>query len=224
MGTDPARRVIDVGVCLAAVIVLLQVTCQLIDFGFFHLDLRIVDSNHHKSVFGAASVLAQIAAAAAIIWRAARPSRVRVARILLGALVAILVFVRAFVDYDVAMLVGPVAVLFALLCWLAWRDPPVIRMIVLGSLALLVCSFVLHAVGPAADVGPGHVDGSWAFQLTAMVKHGAELAGWMLLAIGMLAGSVASRRTSSRPPRSLFWHGGRVDSCGVGGDGDVGLG
>jgi hypothetical protein len=224
MGTDPARRVINVGVCLAAVLVFLQAACQAIDFGLFHLDLRILDSNHHKSVFGAASVLAQTAAAAAIILRATRPSRVRLARMLLGALVAILVYVRAFVDYDVAMLLGPVAVLFALICWLAWRDPPIVRIIVLGSLALLVCSFALHAVGPAADVGPGHVDGSWAFQLTAMLKHGAELAGWILLATGMLAGGVASRRTSSRSANSLFWRGRRVDNCGVGGDGDVGLG
>lgn len=221
---DGARRVIIVGLCLAVGTVFLQAACQAIDFGLFHLDLRIIDSNHHKSVFGAASVLAQTAAAAAIILRAARPSRVRSVRMLLGALVASLAVVRALVSYDLAMLLPPVAVVFGLLCWLARRDQRAIRLTVLASLALLVCSFALHAVGPAADVGPGQVDGSWTFQLTAMVKHGAELAGWMLLATGMLAGSVAAARTSSGRGSSLLWHGGRVDNCGVGGDGDVGLG
>lgn len=180
------------GLCLTAATVVLQAICQLLDFGVFHLALRILDSNHHKSVFGAVSVLAQAGAAAAIILRAVRPSRLRGARVLLGVLVAILALVRTFAAYDTEMLLVPVAAVFALLCWLAWRDPRTIRITVLASLALLVCSFALHTVGPAADAGAGHADGSWTFQLTAMLKHGAELAGWMLLATGMLAGSVTS--------------------------------
>lgn len=190
---DRARWVIQVGLCLTTATVALQAVCQLLDFGVFDLSLRILDSNHHKSVFGAVSVLAQAGAAAAIILGAARPPRLRVARVLLGALVASLALVRTFAAYDVAMLLAPLAAVFALLCWLALHDPPSIRITVLAALALLVCSFALHTVGPAADGGAGHVDGSWTFQLTAMLKHGAELAGWMLLASGMLAGSVASR-------------------------------
>jgi hypothetical protein len=64
-----------------------------------------------------------------------------------------------------------------------------------GSLALLAFSFALHAVGPQADASNTSVYGTsaylathtWAYQATGMIKHGAELAGWMLLATAMAA-------------------------------------
>ena len=57
-----------------------------------------------------------------------------------------------------------------------------------ASLVLLACSFALHAVGPQADAAGNTAylaEHTWAYQLTGMLKHGAELAGWMLLATGM---------------------------------------
>jgi hypothetical protein len=193
-----AERIIAVGLCLAAATVLAQLACQLIDFGLFHLDLRILDSGHHKSVFGAASLVAQAAAAIAFVARAARPSPVRVAWILVGGLVAALVLVRALVKYDVRLLLPPVAVIFVLLCWLVSRDPGAVQMVVLGSLILLVCSFGLHVVGPAADAGPRD-EQAWVYQLTAIVKHGSELAGWILLATGILAGAASLPVSDSDP-------------------------
>jgi hypothetical protein len=173
---------------------------QLIDFGLFHLNLRIIDSNHHKSVFGAASLIAQAAAAGAIVLRAARPSPVRLAWILLGGLVALLVVIRALLKYHLWLLLGPVAVIFVLLCWLVSRDPRAVQMIVLRSLILLVCSFALHVVGPTADTGHWG-ERSWIFQLIAIIKHGAELAGWILMATGMLAGAaVSSDRSIDQSP------------------------
>jgi hypothetical protein len=188
---DRAGRIISVGLWLAAATVLAQVACQLIDFRLFHLNLRILDSGHHRSVFGAASLAAQAAAAGALVVRAVRPSPVRVAWILLAGLVAVLVVIRALLRYDARLLLPPLAVIFVLLCWLVSHDPRAVRTIVLGSLILLVCSFALHLVGPTADTA--HWDErTWMYQLIAIVKHGAELAGWILLATGILAGAAAS--------------------------------
>lgn len=173
--------------------VLAQVGCQWIDFAFFHLGARIFDSDHHKSLFGAASLLAQAGAAAAIVLRAAGPSHRRAGGMVAGALVAVLVVVRTFVNYDVEILLPPVTALFALICWLASRDPRIVQMTVFASLVLLACSLALHTVGPAADTGGRAIEDTWTYQLLAMLKHSAELAGWILLATGMLAGSFAAR-------------------------------
>ena len=55
---------------------------------------------------------------------------------------------------------------------------------------MLGSSFGLHAVGPLADGSSVSrlAAYTWPYQLTGMLKHGAELAGWMLLATGMFAG------------------------------------
>ena len=42
---------------------------QLIDFGVFNLRIRAFNTDTHASVFGVASLLAQVVAAAAIAWR-----------------------------------------------------------------------------------------------------------------------------------------------------------
>ena len=46
---------------------------------------------------------------------------------------------------------------------------------------------LLHKVGLAADASTAS-DYTWPYQITSMVKHGAELAGWMLLATAIAAG------------------------------------
>ena len=67
----------------------------------------------------------------------------------------------------------------------------------------MATSLLLHKVGLAADASTAS-DYTWAYQITSMVKHGAELAGWMLLATGIAAGIKRVRRQQSpRPDRSL---------------------
>ena len=58
------------GLLLTAAVVFAQTASQWIDFHFFDLRLRVLDSDHHGSVFGALSILAEAVAAAAIGLRA----------------------------------------------------------------------------------------------------------------------------------------------------------
>ena len=71
----PSTQVLAVGLLLTAAVVFAQTASQWIDFHFFDLRLRALDSGHHLSVFGAASILAQAVAAAAIALRAASMRR-----------------------------------------------------------------------------------------------------------------------------------------------------
>lgn len=194
-----SAQIVAAGVLLTAAVVLAQTASQLIDFHFFDLSVRWLDSGHHRSIFGVISILAEAVAAGAIWVRAvSRRSR---SGILAAALVGVLIVpralesdVRAFQRYDVPILVVPLAIVFVVVFAMTLRDERRVRMAVWVSLALLGCSFALHGVGPQADAvsRPHIVDYTWTYQLTGMVKHGAELAGWMLLATGMLAGASRS--------------------------------
>ena len=149
--------------------------------------------------------MAQVVAAGAIGLRAA--SRRKLAGLLVAALVGVLTVPRAlegrvsaFKHYDVPILVVPLTFVFVVLCALTFRDARRVRFMVWASLALLACSFALHAVGPQADgvSRQNLADYTWAYQLTGMFKHSAELAGWILLATGMIAG--ATRRMGDDLP------------------------
>lgn len=197
---SPSTRVITAGLLLAATVVFAQTASQVIDFRIFDLRLRVLDSDHHASVFGVMSILAQAVAAAAIGLRIV--SSRRLAWLLVAALVGLLAVPRAlmryapaFERYDVLGLVAPLTVAFVVLCALTFRDARRVRFMVWGSLGLLAFSFALHAVGPQADASSTSVYGTsgylathtWAYQAAGMIKHGTELAGWMLLATAMAA-------------------------------------
>jgi hypothetical protein len=193
-----AERVISIGVLTTLATVIAQTASQSIDFGVFGLGLRFLDSNHHRSIFGAASLLAQAAAVAAIAARSAWAPR-RAGWLLLAALVGVLLILRIINAYDVPPLLPLVAVIVLLFWRLTSDDPTRPRAIIWGALLLLGLSFGLHAVVPRVD-SLGSAGNSWAFQIKSMLKHSAELAGWMLLATGVAA---ASRRgLQSRDGRS----------------------
>lgn len=211
-----STQVIAAGSALTIVVVLAQTAGQLIDFQFFHLGVRVLDSDHHASVFGALSILAEAAAAAAIGLRAV-PAR-RLSWVLVAAVVGLLTLPRglmhfepAFGRYDVVILVLPLAVVFVVLCATTFRDAQRVRFMVWGSLVLLMGSFALHAVGPQADSAGNQVqlesqavliENNWTYQVTGMLKHSAELAGWLLLATAMAATVSPALEDSNCAPRS----------------------
>jgi hypothetical protein len=184
-GVEQGHRVSSVlvaGLVATGVLLMLQAVTQAIDFGVFDLRIRALDCDNHASVFGIASLLAQAACAAACGWRGVRTHRRRWAWLCLGALVAGLVLIRGLTAFNATALAAPLA---AVLWWLTWRDPGV-RLVVWAGLLLMATSLLLHKVGLDADASTAS-DYTWAYQLVGMVKHGAELAGWLLLATGVVA-------------------------------------
>jgi hypothetical protein len=194
-------KVITVGLILTVALVFVQTASQWIDFRLFDLRLTVLDSNHHGSIFGAVSILAQAVAAAAIgVWAAStrRPAGLRVAA-LVGLLVVprvLIGFEPAFKRYDVPILAVPLTAILVALFVLTFHDARRVRFILWGSLVLLVSSFALHAVGPQADVAGAQTSlvwHTWPYQLAGMLKHAAELAGWLLLATAMAAAAPTLR-------------------------------
>jgi hypothetical protein len=181
------RRIIVIGLLVTVALVALQAVTQAIDFSVFNLQIRAFNSDKRDSLFGLASLLAQAAVAAACVWRGRQVERRRRAWFALGALVGALVIIRGLTTFNATALAAPLVCVFGLLCWLTWRDRGGARVVVWAGLILMGTSLLLHKVGLAADASTAS-DYTWAYQLTSMVKHGAELAGWMLLATGIAAG------------------------------------
>jgi hypothetical protein len=199
---DDARRVIVAGLLVAGVLVALLAVSQLINFGVFNLRIRAFDSDYHTSVFGLASLAAQLAVAAASGWRGNHVQRHRWAWFALGALVAVLAIVREWTTFNATALAAPLVCVFLLLCWLTWRDAGAIRVVVGAGLVLMVASLALHKVGIASDSSLAS-DYTWPYQIVTVIKHACELAGWTLVATGIFAGTKRVWRERSSTPEPL---------------------
>ena len=198
---DKMRRIIVAGLLVATAMVAVHAVTQLIDFRVFNLRIRAFNADKHDSVFGLASLLAQAGLAAASWWRGNRAEGHRRAWIALAAILVGLVLIRGLLPYNSKELAVPLVCVFWLLVWLTWRDPRAARTVVWVGLILMVASLLLHEVGPDADSSLAS-DYTWSYQITGVVKHGAELAGWILLITGVIAGIADRRTTEPAPPES----------------------
>ena len=200
---DRVRRIIIAGLLVTIALVVLQAVSQAIDFSVFNLRIRALNSDKHDSLFGLASLLAQLAVAAASVWRGRRVERHRRAWFVLGALVGGLVIVRGLTTFNATALAVPLACVFwhAVLADVARSWPPLEPSCGQASI-LMVTSLLLHKVGLAADSSTAS-DYTWAYQITGMIKHGAELAGWMLVATGIVAGIESRAAQEVTPAESL---------------------
>lgn len=189
-------RVIAVGMYVAIAAALGQLVTQAIDFGFFDLRIGVLDSDTHASIFGVASLLAMAAAALAAGARAATSAQ-RGRWLALSAVLLVLLVIRAGLPDDPWALAAPLAVLFAMYWHFTADDPPRIRNLVRLSLVLLAFSFVVHLVGMRIVTGLGYSYNSWPYEVKAILKHTGELAGWILIAAGVLAGSLSERTSAA---------------------------
>ena len=176
-----------VGLLVTITLVVIQAATQAIDFGFFNLRIWALNCDKRYSIFGVASLVAQLAVATGSVWRGRSVEQHRRAWIGLGALVFVLILIRGLTTFNAKVLALPLACVFLVLVWLTWRDPGSARAIVWSGLILLAASLLLHKVGLGADDSTAS-DFTWAYQIDSMIKHGAELAGWTLVATGIVAG------------------------------------
>jgi hypothetical protein len=180
--------VLVAGVALALAAVVALIVTQIIDFGVYDLRIGALNSDVHSSVFGLLSLAAELAMACAAAWRGFE-SEQRGRWLVLAAISAALVAVRAAFPGSAAAFAVPVGVVFILVWSLTSSDPERARTITRVALFLLAFSFVVHVVGPKIVHSLGYGGNSWAWQIKGLVKHTAELAGWILLATGILGGA-----------------------------------
>jgi hypothetical protein len=171
---------------------------QAIDFGVFDLRFRSLDSNTHASVFGIVSLLA---CAFAVIFSAifAKRTHGAVPAILSGALAVILVL-RVWSPPYVLVLALPFTVIALVMLW---RQATGARGIVRTGCLLLIISFAIHIAESKASGSVVLNPDSWAYQIRCIVKHAAELSGWVLVAAGflylILEKTPRARRSTPRP-------------------------
>jgi hypothetical protein len=191
-------RVLVAGVAFALVVLVAQIVAQIIDFAVDDLRIGALNSNLDSSVFGLLSLAAEIAMAGAAAFRAFE-SEHRGRWLVLAALAAALVAVRAAFPGSAVTVAAPVAVVFILVWSLTSNDPERARTIVRVALFLLAFSFVVHLVGLKIVNSLGYDGNSWPYQVKSLLKHGTELAGWTVLATGILGGA---RRFAPAPSLS----------------------
>lgn len=195
------ERVILIGVSVAIVGAVALIASQCIDFAVLDLRVRALDSDTHRSVFGVISLLAQAGTVLVIGVRCLSPSR-RGWWLVVGALTAMLLAVRALLPDQPVAYALPVTVAFVLFWWLTTSDDPAARTVLRVGLFVLAFSFAVHIVGPKIIDHYGYTYGSWPYEIKGMTKHSTELAGWVLVDTGVLAGWVATRRPRRRSLQS----------------------
>jgi hypothetical protein len=76
-----------------------------------------------------------------------------------------------------------------------------------AGLLLLAFSFFLHVFGPRLLLDLGLSDSTgWAYQVKAVVKHATEVAGWFMVALGLLGPGLRERFRKPKEAR---------DRCGL---------
>jgi hypothetical protein len=202
VGTD---RFTKLGVLVTIFVVLPGSAAQLINYGFFHQEVPALDPGSDAGVFGAIDDIA-LAAAAVSAWVLA--ARVRPARPVAATLAMLLTFLATdkvvrlhdHIPHWLAFYLPVLAASFLCLMAVARGSSgrpqfrvdhgagraAVDRLIGVGLL-LLAFSFLLHLLGVRLLVVLGVSDTTGlAYEIKAVVKHGTEVAGWLLIAIGLL--------------------------------------
>ena len=185
-------RARKLGILATIVVVLAASAAELINYGFLGERVAALDPGSDDGVFGTAVDIA-LAAAAVSAWVFA--ARSRAARPVAAVLAGLLTFLVAdqvtglhnhiphWLAFYLPVLVASFICLVAVARGLSGGS--LFRLIGVGLL-LLAFSFFLHVFGPRLlqDLGLSDTTG-WAYQIKAAIKHGTEVAGWSLIALGL---------------------------------------
>jgi hypothetical protein len=187
-------------VLATALVVLAASAADLIDHGF-SLGIPALDSASDGGVFGILVDVAVAAAAAAAWVVTARVRSVRPTAAVLAVLLTFLAVDQASALHDriphwLAFYLPVLIASFGCLVAMAGGVPGLPRSrpgragldrVLVAGLGLLIFSFLLHLFGERLLAGLGASSpAGWAYQVKAVVKHGTEVAGWLLIALGLL--------------------------------------
>lgn len=186
-------RARKLGILATLVVVLAASAAGLINYGLLSERIAALDPGSYYGVFGTVDDIALAAAAVSAWVLATRPHPARrVAAVLAGLLTFLAAdqvtglhnHIPHWLAFYVPVLVASFICLVAVARDLS--DGSRFRLIGAGLL-LLAFSFFLHVFGPRLllrDLGLSDTTG-WAYQIKAVIKHGTEVAGWFLIALGL---------------------------------------
>jgi hypothetical protein len=207
LSTSPSGRrealIAHAGIVAVIAIVAAGSIAQLVDFGFYHLRIGALNSASDGGVFGVVGDLS-LAAAAFAAWLLPLQARERrVPTIVLPPLLTFLAIDKILHLHDriphwLVLYLPLLSATFVVLAMVAWTMPPWSRRLIGTALVLLAASFLVHQFAERLLLDLGAPVDGWAFQVKAVVKHGAEVAGWLLVALGLGIGFMARRPNRPR--------------------------
>jgi hypothetical protein len=191
--TEGTGRLIAAGIAVTTGIVVAGTAAQLIGYGFFHGRIQVLNSASDGGLFGLVGDISIAAAtlAAWIVLVRVRPLTITI--LVLPPLLTFLTVDKMFRLHDqipdwLVLYLPVLAATFVAAAAVARRlSPRYFRLTEIG-LALLIGSFLLHQYG---EWLLSHLGGSsigWMYQVKAAVKHGLEVAGWLLISLGLAVG------------------------------------
>ena len=191
-------RLAAAGVALATALVLAGAAAQLADYGL-GLDAPALDSSTDGGAFGLLGnvALASAALAALLLARIRPRSELTVALSVLLLFLALDKALRVH-DHLPGWPVYYLPVLFstvALLVQVGQRLPRPGPGLMAAAVLLLAGALILHFAGEAILHAVGVGREGWGAQLKAAVKHGAEVEGWLLVALAL---ALEARRKAPR--------------------------
>jgi len=210
-GDDPSgreRRVVGLGVGLALAAALAQSALHLVNLAFFDLEINAINVDSDSGAFTWASSVATFGAALAIVQLWLLVGRGR-PDLWMPAVAGVLAFFSLddllFIHERISALENEFAGIehFSRLFWplvfmpllgasfvglwvLTMRMRPLAATAVRAGLALLVAAILMEMASPAL-FALGFDHGDLGYELETVAEEGAELAGWMLVATGLVA-------------------------------------
>jgi hypothetical protein len=175
------------------------VVTHLIDFGSDQLRVGIFDASADSSWSHFAVDAILVAAAGIAIVGAIRSSAQRRLWVAAAAVLTFLAIdevtpLHTHVD-DVnwgKALYAPILLVLGVCVW-RLSEASAEKRLLRAGLATLLVSFGIHVFGVHVVHALGWTSGSWAYQVKVALKEGTELAGWLLILVG-LSRLVLSRR------------------------------
>jgi hypothetical protein len=187
------KHLIAAGIVATGAVVLAGTAAQLIDYGFLDGRVAALDSATDGGIFGVVGDVSLALATAAAWTVLIRMRPVTAATVALPPLLTFLTIDKAFRFHDhiphwIVVYLPVLAAVFVAAVSIARRLSSRCFRVTAIALAMLAGAFLINRSGDWILREVGGWDNGWMWQVKAVVKHGLEVAGWLLMALGLYVG------------------------------------
>lgn len=187
------KHLIVAGIAATGAVVLAGTAAQLIDYGFLDGRVAALDSATDGGIFGVVGDVSLALATAAAWTVLIRMRPVTAATVALPPILTFLTIDKAFRFHDhiphwIVLYLPLLAAVFVAAVSIARRLSSRCFRVIAIALAMLAGAFLINRSGDWILREVGGWDNGWMWQVKAVVKHGLEVAGWLLMALGLYVG------------------------------------
>jgi hypothetical protein len=200
-GNAKTSQLLVAGTVATTAVVLAGAAGQLIGYGLFEGKVAALDSTADGGVFGVIGDVSIIGAACAAWTLFVRTRPVTISTAGLAPLLTFLAVDKVIRLHDhihgwLIIYLPVLGMTLLSVVVIARHLSPRSARLALIALTLLTGSFLVHLFGEQA-LELVAAPAGWAYQLKGIIKHAAEVAGWLLLALGLVV-ALQDRANSDR--------------------------